>query len=377
MTHSIKFGTNISENLVLFAPQKAGKQSMHFKFFNTRTFLLQLIFFGLCSFIPLDSNALAEKTGSSGCVVEDSSWTGSYYYKIRSTEEFEGFAGTAILPQVSFDSQRYWKFNPENPSDNPLWEGPMDRPSIYIGTRSNMGSSEIDCGLTWNQVLDKNGNKILIDASNNFQNASDASNWYTLSVSPPVLRGPSTIVNPQGEVIASGWKDIQMAIFSRNLKYHFAFCPFYRTSTWNPTQDVFFMPGELVTIKLTHKKNTFRLAITSDSVSFIKEFTRKGYNQWAKGYSFKRINAIDQFRVVDGKRKGNEGPGVKTIPTTTSALQGGWESAYLLDVEGKGTPFQSPFCIQTRGQDTLEKYDQIFNSSGINSSGGEFLDIRP
>jgi hypothetical protein len=139
-----------------------------------------------------------------------------------------------------------------------------------------------------------------------------------------------------------------------------------------------FLPGEKVKLKIQKISNeNFELLIHSSHERVSVKFT---YPQFAaldtSGFYVKRINAIDQFRLVDGLRKGNEGLEVEVIPTKARALGSKWENVSILKRGGQVLPFTAPSCIHVRGVDTALDYDKIFHYSEINkSSGAQVVDI--
>ena len=313
----------------------------------------------------------------SGCPVEISSWTGAYYRKWRSPARFDGFYGVAILPTYRTDPNRYYHVDHRDANQKQRWEGPMDHTSLYVGASNPDTNSEIDTGITFEQVWDSQKRLILTKAAD-IVGGSDPSGWYRVALNPSIV-----LTDPRGEVLAKGWPAIEEKVRQEKLHYYFAFRPFYRYNdstgnVWNSESDLFFLPGERPQISLTHQGNNFRIAVVSGAKSYVREFRVLGFSDHGRGYPFKRVNSIDQYRLLsNGLIKGNEGPTVRVIPTKAAAIRTGWQEAWLLKSDGGRVPFTAPNAINTRGRDTAPQYDKIFHDrSGIGANGGELFDIN-
>ncbi|MDO8804681.1 MAG: hypothetical protein Q7R35_09615 [Elusimicrobiota bacterium] len=290
---------------------------------------------------------------------------GAYFRKLVTREgaKITGIQAEGALPLVSFDPDRYYTAT-EKKKD--YQTGPLDRPSVYMG--ANSPSNELDCGLTWDRVYTSSGMAVLI---------SSQSARFTLA------KDKDTLYGGDGAKLASGGKAVAAKIAELKLKPELAFRPFWRTTgmgepSWhNPTvgapDNVYFHPGEKIKMAVSFAGgDNFRLDISAGERSFSVTFAQKGFQGKR---SFKRINSIDQFRVVDGVRQGNENRSV--IPTKTRVTGALWTSTMVLRGSAAPAAFTGVNCVEHRGRDTAARYADIFRASGWTDNGGENLEIIP
>jgi hypothetical protein len=249
---------------------------------------------------------------------------GAYFRKVASDARTTniGIRGEGKLPEVSFDPARQYV---SNAGVDHYMTGPLDRPSVYLGGRA--ANCEVDAGLTWDRVYDREGR-----ATPNF-----------------------------------------------------AFRPFWRTSSgWHQPKrgaadNVYLNPGErfVMSVRVVGKKR-LRLEIRSldRDLHFAKTFVQPGFGV-GKAQAFKRVNAIDQFWVdASGERHGRENQDV--LPTRTRAVGAAWSEVTLLDVrKDRSTPFSGGRFSEVFGRDTHALRSQIFGISNRNDRGGETVDIVP
>ncbi|MDK2840673.1 MAG: hypothetical protein PWQ17_178 [Anaerophaga sp.] len=228
-------------------------------------------------------------------------FSGAYYRKIASSHDsWVGIEGKVVLPEIEFDSSRV---NPEKPAQF------MDNPSVYVG--GNSAGQETDLGLTWEVIIDENGN--VTDDRRAFR---------------PFLR--RTAFNPTG----------QKAIYENA-----------------PAVDSFYWyPGDTVTISLRlieDRKLLFE--VDGSRKTFRKNFQCDGY-RYDVPAEYKRVNAIDQV--------GNEGKDVSPTRTVVKASTWLYTSLYrnfqdeILSVpmhQGRYTDMRCPnetyFDISCSGED--------------------------
>jgi len=304
---------------------------------------------------------------------------GAYFRKLLSTpaHKVAGIKAKGTLPKVTFDAARYYK----PAAGQPAWqEGPLDRPSVYLG--ASTGRKELDCGLSWDRVFDPAGNPMYTDLPGMSDgNRPDRRFVVAKNFNDTVLK------DANGKLIVEGKQAIDKLLAEKKIQPDFAFRPFWRTTNtgetpWNSPpknspENKYFYPGEKVSMTLELKaKDTFVLSFKAQGREFRKEFKQEGFDPDGKQNqaSFKRVNSIDQFRVVSGKRAGNEGR--RIIATGTKAVGAVWESV-LLVLKGKEVPMTGAYCSEIRGGDTAGNYKNIFRISGQNEQGGESLDIIP
>ena len=95
-----------------------------------------------------------------------------------------------------------------------------------------------------------------------------------------------------------------------------------------------------------------------------------------KPLSFKRIHSIDQFRLVDGKRMGNENH--PALPTRTRLTGGSWSGASLIAAGGKERrPLAGSLATVHRGADAASRYAAIFPAAAVGEHGEEEMAILP
>lgn len=213
---------------------------------------------------------------------------GSFFRKVESTPSARarGITATGRLPRFTADPGR---LHPLAPGEPEHLFGPLDRPTVYLGAHSR--GLEVDAGLGWQRVY-REGR--------------------------PVFE-------------ADGWP-------------RFAFRPFWRVddsrgNRWgHPPKDsprnLYFQPGERVTMTLQRLEGgRFRLDIRSETDPG-RHFTATFDAAFEDGgrMSFKRVNALDQFREERGRAFGNEGR--LAIPTGASVRGAVWESVGVLGPAG-------------------------------------------
>ena len=266
---------------------------------------------------------------------------GSYFRKVESLPDLKetGIRGALVLPQVVFDPDR---FLPPKPGQPVYREGPLDRPSAYLGAHT--AAKEVDAGLAWDRVYDGKGRPTFTDLPEG-TDGRDASHRFL--------------------VAESGGKKLQP---------NFAFRPFWRTTLgsgnqWhNPPKNdpYYYYPGEIVVMALRVKSDgAMRLDIRSDTGrAFKTAFAQDGFTA-QEPRSLKRIVAIDQ--------SGNEGLDVQ--PTRTQVVGARWLSVDLLRGHDVAA-LAGDECQEVVGGDTAADYTDIFDITGL-PEGGEALAIRP
>ncbi|MCX5786583.1 MAG: hypothetical protein NTX59_12955 [Elusimicrobia bacterium] len=316
---------------------------------------------------------------------------GAYFRKLVSAPAYKamGIKAKGILPKVNFDAKRYYKPS----AGQPAWqEGSLDRPSVYLG--ASTGRRELDCGLSWDRVFDSNGNPMYTDLPDMSDGNRPARRFVIAKKFNDVV-----LKDANGTIIAEGQAAIDKLLAEKKLQPDFAFRPFWRTTNsggtawnsppYNSPKNKYFYPGEKIDMALELKaKNTFILSVKAPGREFKSEFRQDGFDPVSKQYSasFKRVNSIDQFRMLNAKRAGNEGR--RVIRTEAKALGASWESVRLIlpantsggsayGGRGKEVPMTGRYCSEIRGGDTAPNYKNIFRISGQNERGGESLDIVP
>jgi len=275
---------------------------------------------------------------------------GAYFRKVESLPDAlaVGIRGRLVLPQVSFDDDRDFSPAPGQPG---FWEGPLDRPSVYLGAHT--AAKEVDAGLVWDRVYDAEGRPTYTD-----------------------LAGGSDGRDPRHRLLAA-----QAA--GQKLRPNFAFRPYWRTTSgsgnqWHnpPAGDPrYFYPGETVVMTLRVRPDgTLRLDMRAEGGGglFTAVFRQDGFDA-GQARSFKRVVSIDQFRVSAGARRGNEGSDAQ--PTRARVRGARWLKVSVLG-EARSVFLSGKLCQEVAGSDTSPRYGDIFAVRPL-PEGGEDLDITP
>lgn len=330
-------------------------------------------------------------------VVVDAGVSGAYFRKISSGQNAAniGVKGAGTLPELSFDPVRdFVEGQPLNRQFEHFKTGPLDRPSVYVGGNVKH-QAEMDVGLVWDRVYTKEG---LATYTRPNAASSDGGNPGEQLVRRrnPTNHVEQILIDGNGTVHAVGKPDIDAMVFDGEVVPNFAFRPFWRTifagkntwrnapvvSTGSQPRNVYFYPGDAFEIELRVvglHNIFFKVARPGEGeegscqITFAQDRFGEGAAQ-----SFKRVNSIDQFRLInDGgalARKGNENQIV--LPSKTTARNATWTSFTLLR-ETAEIPFSGQFFTEVRGSDTNANYKDIFKVSGSNADGGETLSIIP
>lgn len=141
--------------------------------------------------------------------------------------------------------------------------------------------------------------------------------------------------------------------------------------------NVYFYPGQNINMSITTGKNgDVRMTINSSDgkTKFSQDFKADGFGK-GSSQSFKAVNSIDQFTVINGQRKGLEGLKSGVLPTKTAVNDATWE---LSSMKKKNItePLTNKNSIEFRGSDTLK---EDFNRAQTKKGNGTVreLDIDP
>lgn len=303
---------------------------------------------------------------------------GAFFRKIESDRlaENKGITGTVKLPEVSFDpSRQFVQTNPARAYET----GPLDRPSVYMGGRA--GGKELDAGLTWDRVYDERGRATYTDRANG-SDGRDAAHRFAVVGSGR----DAALVDGYDRVVARGQDAVDAKL--RELKPNFAFRPYWRDTNagvsehWhNPKvgdpSNKYFYPGERVRMSTyADGPNHARLEIgVAGGPHFAVGFRQDGFGV-GNAQSFKRVNAVDQFKVVNGVRSGLEG--ANTVRTSTRVEGARWEDVEVMQRNGSRRPLEGAFANEIRSGEhgANSVYDRIFRRTA-EPNGGERIDIRP
>ena len=211
---------------------------------------------------------------------------GAVYRKaVSGVGDWTGVAGVVTLPAVTFDENRK---NEKKPGQY------LDNPSIYLGGRSvtNAGSTEIDCGLTWEVVREPDGT---VSAERKaFRPFWRNAGWHSAPARPDLYFHPGDTVRLSCRTTAPGTLTIAVALLAR--------------------------AGD--------GTDPATLALDSPPLStFEQTFDAPGFGPGAR-QEFKRVNAIDQV--------GNEG---RPAQPTAARVEGATWQACALYRDGSAVPF--------------------------------------
>lgn len=161
---------------------------------------------------------------------------------------------------------------------------------------------------------------------------------------------------------------------------------FMAANTWhNPLIDndpktspnVYFYPGQNINMSIKTGKNgqvTMTINSSDGKTKFTQDFNAKGFGN-GNAQSFKAVNSIDQFTVINGERKGLEGLKSGVLPTKTKVEDATWE-LNSLKTGNKSEPVTAKNSLEFRGSDTLpEDFERTQTKKGNNIV--RELDIDP
>lgn len=264
---------------------------------------------------------------------------GAYYRKVITSAAsvnlgIHSRGGT--IPEFVEDKNRFFIQQSDGQTSVSLAEmndpktGPKDRPSIYMGGRSN--NIEVDAGLAWNRVFAVVPGSP--DARATWTTEADGSSRTDQYVIGQ-REGLYIVKDLQGNQVASGANfqpaaDGTVTIGSKTLRPNFAFRPFFRSSdrttnagyhsiaTAGGANDSQFYAGETFNMELKKlATGQIRLIINGNGQETSYTTTVSGFTG---SPSFKRVDSIDQ--------KGREG--LATEPTNSMVVRGGWGATSIL-----------------------------------------------
>ena len=277
---------------------------------------------------PTEASALAAQAAASRPGYKIEKTRGAWFRKVMAPEsaEFEGVEGWGVLPRPVFDPARE---HAAAPGEEAYKTGPLDRPDVYLGLHAD--GAEVDAGLTWDHVYDRAGRDTGAFAYRVY--------WRTSK---------------------GGWQNPRPGA----------------------PDDLYLRPGERFALTLRALPDgTARLAVR-----------RAGRRERAEGYTFavpgllaaggglkplafKRVHSIDQFRLENGLRMGNENR--DALPTRARLDGGRWEGAHLLRADGGRRAFSGALATVSRGVDAADRYGAVFPGAGVGPGGAEDMVVLP
>ena len=269
-----------------------------------------------------------------GWRIEDPKAQGSYFRKAQSEPENGSAAvrleGAASLPRFSPDPARQALVLPAAERDKPWLQGPLDRPSVYVGAAT--ARSQIDAGLAWTRVFqDDDKTKPLYTDNADGCDHGDAAHRFLES-------------NKGG----------------KPLEPDFAYRPFWRVTESGGRADdtphgAVFYPGDVVAMSLTIETDdhlALRIETLSSSTGgrapFEAAFPAGGFPRVVARVEdrrvFKRVNALDQYRFDRSAGTISANEGTPALPTQARARGGVWTAVKLVDARGLETPLAGGGC---------------------------------
>jgi hypothetical protein len=322
--------------------------------------------------VALGDASCAEEAGASGGLDchprRRSSVTGAYFRKVTSLADAAhgGIVVAGRLPLVDLDPDRW--FSTTDPA-RAYQIGPMDRPSLYLGGHAS--GTEVDAGLTWDRVYHVDGRPTWTDEPSGCDGGAPDHRFLE--------NADGTVASLLGTPRLEGLAGLVPG---------FAFRAFWRAGQWNNPDltsgaNHYFYPGEPIRMAIhTVGKDTLALYIhpePTDGREIAVRFRVPGFGRGAP-QSFKRVNSIDQFAAVNGRRVGLETLRSEVLPTRSSVVGAEWTEVTLLGVD------RAPRCALACGAPAVfgadaafagGGYDRIFTLARQTASGGEAIDIVP
>lgn len=318
---------------------------------------------------------------------------GAYYRKVitpASSANLGIHSRDGKIPEFAADANRFFIQEIDGVSGYSLAEmndyrtGSKDRPSIYLGGRSN--NIEIDAGLAWNRVFAIVSGVTYATWTDDTDGSSRTSQFF-------IVKSGSTYIvkNLQGVQVTSGiyfvpTADGSVTIGTKTLYPNFAFRPFFRSSdrttnsgyhsiaTAGGTNDSRFYAGDVFTIELKIlQTGEIRLMISGgaggsgEATNYTT--TVNGFN--AGSPTFKRVDSIDQ--------KGREG--FSTEPTNSTVVRGGWGITSVLKSTGNIAFAGSAGLTVKSVEFSQNTYNYLFGPIGqgraTRTDGSEVIYINP
>lgn len=317
---------------------------------------------------------------------------GAYYRKVvtpASNTNLGIYSRSGLIPIFNEGTNRYFIQESDGTVGYGLAEmndpktGSRDRPSIYMGGRSN--NIEVDAGLAWNRVFAVVSGATQARATWTTEtDASSRTDQYVIEINGgnyivKDLAGTQVAVGTVFAPAANG----SVTIGAKTLRPNFAFRAFFRSSdrstnsgyhaiaTAGGTNDTKLYAGESFTMELKKlQTGEVRLTVTgAASEQTVYASTVTGFGGGSPTY--KRVDSIDQ--------KGREG--IPTEATDSTVVTGGWGITSVLKSTGN-VPFAASTGLTVKPVEfTQNTYNYLFGSIGQGRAtrvdGSEAIYINP
>jgi len=315
---------------------------------------------------------------------------GAYYRKViaqGSSANLGIYSRGGLIPEYSEDRARCFIQESDGAVGYSLAEmndtktGSRDRPSIYMGGRSN--NIEVDAGLAWNRVF-----AVVPRATWTTEaNTSSRTDHYVIGIRD----GGYVVKDLQGTEVATGSSfqpatDGTITIGVKTIRPNFAFRPFFRSSdrsvnsgyhsiaTAGGANDSQFYAGEAFTMELKRlQTGELRLTVTggaSGAEQTVYSSTVSGFDGTGSPV-YKRVDSIDQ--------KGREG--INTEPTGATIVRGVWGVTSVLKTTGNQAFAGSAGFTVKPVEFSQNTYNYLFGSIGEGRAtridGSEAIYINP
>lgn len=317
---------------------------------------------------------------------------GAYYRKVitpASSSNLGIYSRSGLIPEFVEDANRYFIQESDGQTAYSLSEmndpktGSRDRPSIYMGGRSN--NVEVDAGLAWNRVFAVvAGDSIAKATWTTDADASSRGDQYVIIQSG----GQYLVKNLQGSAVAAGTVFAPTAngtvvIGSLTLRPNFAFRPFFRSSdrttnsgyhtiaTAGGANDSQFYAAESFTMEFKKlQTGEIRLTITGATQQTVYAAAISGFGS-GSAPTYKRVDSIDQ--------KGREG--ISTEPSNATVVRGGWGVTSVMKTTGN-QPFAGSAGFTVKPVEFSQNtYNYLFGPIGqgraTRTDGSEVIYINP
>lgn len=315
---------------------------------------------------------------------------GAYYRKVITSVDSANLglhSRGGTIPEFVEDKNRFFIQQSDGQAEVSLAEmndpktGPKDRPSIYMGGRSN--NIEVDAGLAWNRVFAVVPGATEARATWTTEaDGSSRTDQYVIGQRDGLyivkdLQGNEVASSPNFQPTADG----TVTIGSKTLRPNFAFRPFFRSSdrttnagyhsiaTAGGTNDSQFYAGETFNMELKKlATGQIRLIINGNGQETSYTATVNGFTG---SPSFKRVDSIDQ--------KGREK--LATEPTNSMVVRGGWGTTSILKSTTNQPLAGSTGTTVKPVEFTQNTYNYLFGSTGQGRAtrvdGSEPIYINP
>jgi hypothetical protein len=287
---------------------------------------MSLVCLLLLASIPAAAGEFEDAPASASAIVEKA--RGAWFRKVVAPrgDSFDGVEGWGVLPRPAFDPARE---HAAAPGEDAYKAGPLDRPDVYVGLGAD--GAEVDAGLIWDHVYGADGRDTGELAYRVY--------WRTSK---------------------GGWKNPAVGA----------------------ADNLYLRPGDRFALTLRALPDgSARLSVRRagrNAASAAYAFPVPGLlsaDGALKPLAFKRVHSIDQFRLEDGRRRGNEGR--PAIATRTTLDGGRWEGAHLLGAGGARRAFAGGLATVARGVDAAGRYGSVFPEAGVGAGGAEEMVVRP